>query len=134
MSFNSEVNGVVSTGIEILLFNASTFEPKVCAIPVCLWIRTILSLGKIFNTFNSSVSLVLPDPTLIDPPTEIVLGIWVNVISWTRPAELPTVMLAAKLTLFVDTPTLKESVKFLILVLNPDIDTASWSLISMKGL
>ena len=48
-----------------------------------------------------------------------------NNMVWASPAELPTVILAAKLTLLVVTPTLNESVKFLIFVLKPDIDIAS---------
>ena len=37
ISLTFDVNLVVLTGILILLFNTSTLEPKVWAIPVCLW-------------------------------------------------------------------------------------------------
>ena len=37
ISFTSDVNLLVLTGILILLLSTSTLEPKVCAIPVCLW-------------------------------------------------------------------------------------------------
>ena len=127
------MNLVVFTGIVIELFKISILDPRVWAIPVCLSTLTILSEGKTFNTFNSSVSLVFPEPTLIEPPIDTEPGISVNIISWTRPAELPTVILDARLTLLVETPTLNIFVKFLIFVLKPDIDTASWSFNSMNG-
>ena len=108
-------------------------EPAVCAIPVVLCTLTILFVGNTFNTLTTSAVPASPDPIRIEPPTDIVLGIAVRRISWTNPLALPTVISADKLVKSVLTPTLNESVRFVILVLNPDIWTASWLFNSMNG-
>ena len=114
-----------------LLFNTSTLDPKVCAAPVFLNTLNIFSLSKTFSIF--SISVVLPTPILTDPPIETVGGILLTKISWTRPLKWPTVIDLPSETVSVLTPTWKESVKYGIEVLNPDMNTVSLSLSSIKG-
>ena len=79
------------------------------------------------------MSDVLPEPTLKELPILTVSGIDLTEISWTNPATLPDVIASDNCVLDVLTPTLKASVRFVIFVLKPDIDTASWSFNSMNG-
>ena len=79
------------------------------------------------------MSVVFPEPTLNELPMLIVLGIDLTEISWTNPATLPMVIASDNCVLSVLTPTLKAFVKFVILVLKPDIETASWSFNSING-
>ena len=53
--------------------------------------------------------------------------------SCTKPALLPTVIDAANTVDSVDTPTLNESVRLVIFVLNPDIETESSLFNSING-
>ena len=133
MSFLSDANCFVSTGMNIWLFNMSIWEPNVWAIPACLWTLITLGVGNTSNTFNSSVSVVFPEPTLNEPPIATELGIEVTKISCITPLALPTFIVCASPTVTVLTPTLKVFVKFTIELLNPDTDIASWSFNSTKG-
>ena len=132
-SFLSETNFLVLTGINIWLFNTSISEPKVWAIPACLCILITFGVGNISNTFNISVSVVFPEPTLNDPPTATELGIEVTKISWITPLALPTFIVCASPILSVLIPTLNVFVKLTIELLNPDTDIASWSFNSTNG-
>ena len=77
--------------------------------------------------------LTLPEPTLNVPPTATEFGILVTKISWINPPAAPIVILFASPTLSVFTPTLNESVRLTIELLNPDTETASLSFNSMNG-
>ena len=92
----------------------------------------ILFVSKILRTLRSSVEL--PTPILIVPPTDTVFGILLTKISWTIPFKLPTVIDLPNETVSVFTPTVNESVKFGIDVVNPEINTESLSFNSRKGI
>ena len=136
ISFVSESNFFVWTGILIWLFNISIFDPRVCAIPVCLCTLITFLNGYTFKTLNNSISLALltlPEPTLNEPPIETEFGICVTNISWIKPPAEPIVIAFASPILLVVTPILNESVRLTIELLNPDIETASLSFNSMNG-
>ena len=76
---------------------------------------------------------MFPEPTLNEPPIAIVFGISVTYMSCINPFIAPSVIVFASPTLKVETPTVNESVKFLIDVLKPDIDTDVLSFNSIKG-
>ena len=113
------------------MFNISILEPKVCATPTFRNTLITLLVSKILRTL--SVSVELPTPILIDPPTETVDGILLTNTSWTKPLELPTVIDFPSDTVSVLTPILNEFVKFVTDVLNPETKTESLSLSSTNG-
>ena len=65
----------------MILFNISTFDPYVWAIPAPLEIRIIFCVGNILITSTVSSSDVFPEPILMIPPTETSLGILLTKIS-----------------------------------------------------
>ena len=120
------------TGILIEVLRKSIFDPSVWAMPVFLKARITLCWSYNSKTFRTSVSVVFPDPTLIDPPTDIVVGILVTTIS-TILELVDAVIDCAKLTLSVLTPILKDPAKLTIVVLSPDINAEFRLSNSMNG-
>ena len=69
----------------------------------------------------------------MEPPIETFVGILERWISWIKPFAAPIVIVFARPTLSVVTPTLNESVKLTIELLNPEIDTNDWLFNSING-
>ena len=115
------------------MFKKSTFEPAVWATPTFLLILNPLLSGNTSNTWAVSVTIVFPEPILIELPDETILGMSVRKISCIKPPLSPIVIGDAKVTLWVDTPTLYVPAKLNISVLNPDNLRLSWSFTSING-